>query len=128
MSKRLYLGSVAVAAVAALCICPAFSASEARAAAAPSMAGAVATDAKCSLTSPDSHLILAHAATSTPLYGYNQGVDMRDDTGYNGDYLFAMTKGVASSAITPAVKPLLFLLTVPLDIVTLPFTAIAGFF
>lgn len=59
---------------------------------------------------------------------YNQDLDMRDDTGYNTAYLFAMTKAVASGPITPALKPLLFLFTVPLDLVTLPFTAIAGFF
>jgi hypothetical protein len=59
---------------------------------------------------------------------YNQDLDMRDDTGYNTAYLFAMTKAVASGPVTPALKPLLFLFTVPLDIITLPFTAIAGFF
>ncbi|HET9063127.1 MAG TPA: hypothetical protein VFO62_07555 [Candidatus Binatia bacterium] len=59
---------------------------------------------------------------------YNQTLDMRDDTGYNTGYLFAMTKAVASGPITPGLKPLLFLFTVPLDIITLPFTAIAGFF
>jgi hypothetical protein len=59
---------------------------------------------------------------------YNQDLDMRDDTGYNTGFLFAMTKAVASGPITPALKPLLFVLTIPLDIITLPFTAIAGFF
>lgn len=59
---------------------------------------------------------------------YHQDLDMRDDTGYNTDYLFGMTKAVASGPITPFFKPLLFLFTVPLDIITLPFTAIAGFF
>jgi hypothetical protein len=39
-----------------------------------------------------------------------------------------MTKAVASGPIAPGLKPLLFLFTVPLDIITLPFTAIAGFF
>jgi hypothetical protein len=39
-----------------------------------------------------------------------------------------MTKGVANSTMTPAFKPLVFLLTVPLDIVLLPFAAIGGFF
>jgi hypothetical protein len=67
-------------------------------------------------------------ASTAGFGGYNQGLDMRDDEGYNADYLFGMTKGVASSAMSPAVKPLLFLFTVPLDIVLLPFTAIAGFF
>jgi hypothetical protein len=72
--------------------------------------------------------LLANAYPSRTRNAYTQDIDMRDDTGYNTDYLFAMTKAVASGPITPAVKPLLFLLTVPLDIITLPFTAIAGFF
>lgn len=72
--------------------------------------------------------LLANAYPSQAKYAYNQGVDMRDDTGYNTDYLFAMTKAVASGPVTPFLKPLLFLFTVPLDIITLPFTAIAGFF
>lgn len=54
-------------------------------------------------------------------------MDMRDE-GYNPAYIFGMTKGVANSTITPAIKPLFFLITVPLDIVTLPFSLIGGFF
>jgi len=47
---------------------------------------------------------------------------------YNSDYLFGMTRGVANSTIAPAGKVPLFVLTVPLDIVCLPFAAIGGFF
>ena len=47
---------------------------------------------------------------------------------YNNAYLFAMTRGVADSTMVPAVKAPLFILTVPLDIVLLPFAAIAGCF
>jgi hypothetical protein len=47
---------------------------------------------------------------------------------YNDAYLFGMTRGVAQSTLVPGVKAPLFLLTVPLDIVLLPFTAIAGCF
>ncbi len=47
---------------------------------------------------------------------------------YNDAYLFGMTRGVANSTLVPGVKAPLFLLTVPLDIVLLPFTAIAGCF
>jgi hypothetical protein len=72
--------------------------------------------------------LLANAYPWHTSHAYTQDIDMRDDTGYNTDYLFAMTKAVASGPITPFFKPLLFVLTVPLDIVTLPFTAIAGFF
>ncbi len=47
---------------------------------------------------------------------------------YNSDYLFGMTRGVANSTMVPALKAPLFLFTVPLDIVFLPFAAIGGFF
>jgi hypothetical protein len=39
-----------------------------------------------------------------------------------------MTRGVADSTIHPAVKAPLFLFTIPLDIVLLPFAAIGGAF
>ena len=39
-----------------------------------------------------------------------------------------MTKGLMNSTLEPALKPPLLLLTVPLDIVFLPFAAIGGFF
>jgi len=54
-------------------------------------------------------------------------VDMRDD-GYNSEYIFGLTKGIASSTVHPAIKPICFVLTVPLDLVFLPFAAIGGFF
>lgn len=47
---------------------------------------------------------------------------------YNSDYMFGMTRGVADSTMHAAVKGPLFLLTVPLDFVLLPVTAIAGIF
>ena len=47
---------------------------------------------------------------------------------YNDSYIFAMTRGVADSTMVPAAKAPLFLLTVPLDLVLLPFAAIGGFF
>ena len=47
---------------------------------------------------------------------------------YNSDYLFGITRSVVNSTIVPAGKVPLFLLTVPLDIVFLPFAAIGGFF
>jgi hypothetical protein len=55
------------------------------------------------------------------------GLDMRDD-GYNSAYIFGMTRGVGASTMHPAIKPLFFLITIPLDIVFLPFAAIGGFF
>jgi hypothetical protein len=47
---------------------------------------------------------------------------------YSTDYFFAATRGVANSTMVPGVKAPLFILTVPLDIVCLPFAAIGGFF
>ena len=47
---------------------------------------------------------------------------------YNTEYLFAMTRGVADSTLITPLKPAVFLLTIPLDIVCLPGAAIAGFF
>ncbi len=47
---------------------------------------------------------------------------------YNSDYLFGLSRGTANSALVPAVKPLVFLLTVPLDIALLPIAAIGGLF
>jgi len=47
---------------------------------------------------------------------------------YSTDYFFAATRGVANSTLVPGVKAPLFILTVPLDIVCLPFAAIGGFF
>lgn len=47
---------------------------------------------------------------------------------YNDSYIFAATRGVADSTLVPAAKAPLFLLTVPLDLVLLPFATIGGLF
>lgn len=47
---------------------------------------------------------------------------------YNSDLLFGMTRGVTGSTIHPAAQVPLLVLTIPLDIVLLPFAAIGGFF
>ena len=47
---------------------------------------------------------------------------------YNSGYVFGMTRGVADSAIHPAGKAPLFVLTLPLDLALLPFTLIGGLF
>jgi hypothetical protein len=47
---------------------------------------------------------------------------------YNSSYIFGMTRSVAGSTMVPAAKVPLFVLTVPLDIVFLPFAAIGGLF
>jgi hypothetical protein len=55
-------------------------------------------------------------------------VKVEDRSGYNTDYFFGMTRAVADSTLTPALKPVVFLFTLPLDVVFLPFAAIGGFF
>ena len=47
---------------------------------------------------------------------------------YNSDYLFGLSRGTAGSAILPAFKAFVFILTIPLDIALLPFAAIGGLF
>lgn len=47
---------------------------------------------------------------------------------YNSDYMFGITRSLVHSTIVPAGKAPLFLFTIPLDIVLLPFAAIGGFF
>lgn len=47
---------------------------------------------------------------------------------YNDSYIFGMTRGVAESTMHPAAKVPLFALTVPLDLVLLPFAALGGLF
>ena len=56
-------------------------------------------------------------------------VDERaDDSGYNSDYLFALSRGLAGSKLSPAIKPVIFVVTVPLDVVLFPFALIGGLF
>ena len=53
---------------------------------------------------------------------------LEDRSGYDSSFLFAMSRGLAQSTVVTPLKPVLFLFTVPLDIVLLPFAAIGGFF
>ena len=46
--------------------------------------------------------------------------------GYNSEYIFGMTKAILNSALHPAVKPMACVVTVPLDLVFLPFAALLG--
>jgi hypothetical protein len=65
---------------------------------------------------------------SRPLEPRYQPREPEKESWYNGSYIFGMTRGVANSTIAPAGKVPLFVLTVPLDIVFLPFAAIGGLF
>ena len=55
-------------------------------------------------------------------------LDVEDHQGYSSDYIFGMTKGIMRSTMVGALKPVMLLFTVPLDLVFLPFAVIGGFF
>jgi len=55
-------------------------------------------------------------------------LELETHGGYSSEYIFGMTKGIMRSTLTPALKPVVLVLTVPLDIAFLPFAAIGGFF
>jgi hypothetical protein len=68
------------------------------------------------------------AQESRPLEPRYQPREPAKKSWYNGSYIFGMTRGVANSTMAPAGKAPLFVLTVPLDIVCLPFALIGGLF
>lgn len=70
----------------------------------------------------------AHGTEPGELEPRYQPVPPQEESWYETGYLFAMTRGVAKSTMVPAAKAPLFILTVPLDLVTLPFAAIGGLF
>lgn len=95
---------------------------------ATSTAAALAKQTVGNVATPgEPFVVVAETSSSRPMQASNQSIDMRDDE-YDSSYLFGMTKGVSHSSLTPALKPLVFLVTVPLDILLLPFAAIGGFF
>lgn len=57
-----------------------------------------------------------------------QPAPVQEKSSYNDSYIFGMTRGVAESTMHPAAKVPLFVLTVPLDLVFLPFAALGGLF
>jgi len=52
----------------------------------------------------------------------------KDSRGYTTEYMFGMSKAIRRSTLEPALKPAVWILTIPLDIAFLPFAAIGGFF
>lgn len=79
--------------------------------------------------------ILASAAVGAPASAADgtswvraEAPQLEEKSGYDSSYLFAMTKAVANSTMVTAIKPPLMLVTVPLDIILLPVSLIAGFF
>ena len=75
-------------------------------------------------------LVIAEAQGTEPgeLRPRYQPVPPEEESWYNAGYIFALTGSVARSTLAPAAKAPLFVLTVPLDIVLLPFAAIGGLF
>ncbi len=57
-----------------------------------------------------------------------QPVPPQPKSWYNDTYIFAITRCVANSTLAPAAQAPLYLLTVPVDLVLLPFAAIGGLF
>lgn len=57
-----------------------------------------------------------------------QPVPPQPKSWYNDSYIFAMTRGVSNSTLVPAAKAPLYLITLPVDLVLLPFAAIGGLF
>lgn len=70
----------------------------------------------------------AHGTTEGELRPRYQPVPPEEPSWYNSSYVFALTRGVAGSTMVPAAKVPLYLFTVPLDVVLLPFAAIGGLF
>jgi hypothetical protein len=52
----------------------------------------------------------------------------QESRGYSTEYIFGMSKAIRRSTLHPALKPAVWLFTVPLDIVLLPFAALGGLF
>jgi hypothetical protein len=52
----------------------------------------------------------------------------RRESGYNSEYLFAATRSVTEMDVSPVLKVPLIPVTLVLDLVALPFEAIAGLF
>ena len=75
-------------------------------------------------------IVVAQAAGTEPrpLEPRYQPVQEEPPGWYNASYMFGMTRSVAQSTLSIGLKAPLFLLTVPCDIVLLPFAAIGGLF
>ena len=65
-------------------------------------------------------------ADELPVLMLKDALVLEDREGYNSEYIFGMTKALLNSTLHPALKPLTCLITVPLDLVALPFSALLG--
>ena len=75
-------------------------------------------------------LVVSQAGGTEPgeLRPRYQPVPPEEKSWYNSSYMFALSRGLADSTLVTPAKAPLFLFTVPLDLVLLPFTAIGGLF
>lgn len=87
-------------------------------------AGSAAAAAEPGVVAP----VVSDAAALPYGVGVHPDVQLEERQGYNSEYIFGMSRGLANSTMTPALKPVFFLFTIPLDIAFLPFAAIGGFF
>ena len=96
------------------------------------LAGALSNDAAASATGrPDAPPIVVaqeHGTTPGELRPRYQPVPPEEKSWYNASYMFGLSRSLAQSTIVLPAKAPLFLFTLPLDIVLLPFTAIGGLF
>ena len=107
----------------------ALSATLALGAALPGAASAIVESAGSNalLATPDSIFAAPPAqAKALPALMLKDALVLEEREGYNSEYIFGMTKGILNSALHPAVKPMFSLVTVPLDLVFLPFAALLG--
>ncbi len=69
---------------------------------------------------------------SDPTAGRGQvdpgGIEDPVDQTWTGRHIFSLTRGLSRSALKPVVRAPLYLVTVPVDVVLLPWTALLGFF
>ena len=70
----------------------------------------------------------AYADSSDDRTYEDRRYDNRHGSSYNSEYLFAATRGVTDMDVSPALKVPLIPLTLVLDLVALPFEAVAGLF
>jgi len=82
------------------------------------------------LADPEQAMVVAQAQGTEPreLQPRYEPAPPEEKSSYNATYVFGLTRSVAYMPWSPAAKTPLFLFTLPLDIVLLPFAAIGGFF
>jgi hypothetical protein len=82
------------------------------------------------LATPLLALALITAVAVPPAHAdrYDDHYNDRRGNGYNSEYIFAATRSVTAMDVSPALKVPLIPITIVLDLVALPFEAVAGLF